>query len=31
MRTILTKAGWSNREVQALRGMIRAITDPRRR
>ena len=31
MRTILTKAGWSNREVQALRGMIRAITHPRRR
>jgi tRNA/rRNA methyltransferase len=31
MRTILTKAGWSNREVQALRGMIRALTDPRRR
>ena len=31
MRTILTKAGWSNREVQALRGMLRAITNPRRR
>ena len=31
MRTILTKAGWSNREVQALRGMLRAITSPRRR
>jgi tRNA/rRNA methyltransferase len=31
MRTILTKAGWSNREVQALRGMIRALTNPRRR
>jgi tRNA/rRNA methyltransferase len=31
MRTILTKAGWSNREVQALRGMIRALTHPRRR
>jgi tRNA/rRNA methyltransferase len=29
MRTILTKAGWSNREVQALRGMIRALTDPK--
>jgi tRNA/rRNA methyltransferase len=31
MRTILTKAGWSAREVQALRGMIRALTQPRRR
>jgi tRNA/rRNA methyltransferase len=31
MRTILSKAGWSNREVQALRGMIRALTEPRRR
>jgi tRNA/rRNA methyltransferase len=31
IRTILTKAGWSNREVQALRGMIRALTHPRRR
>lgn len=31
MRTILTKAGWSNREVQALRGMIRALTHPRER
>ena len=31
MRSILTKAGWSNREVQALRGMIRALTQPRRR
>jgi tRNA/rRNA methyltransferase len=30
IRTILTKAGWSNREVQALRGMIRALTHPRR-
>jgi len=29
MRTILTKAGWSNREVQALRGMLRALTDPK--
>ncbi|HEX2764955.1 MAG TPA: TrmH family RNA methyltransferase [Allosphingosinicella sp.] len=29
MRTILTKAGWSNREVQALRGMIRALVEPR--
>lgn len=31
MRTILSKAGWSNREVQALRGMIRALVNPRRR
>ena len=31
MRTILTKAGWSNREVQALRGMIRALVSPRQR
>ncbi len=31
MRTILTKAGWSNREIQALRGMIRALAHPRRR
>ena len=29
MRTILTKAAWSNREVQALRGMIRALVNPR--
>lgn len=29
IRTILTKAGWSNREVQALRGMIRALTEQR--
>jgi tRNA/rRNA methyltransferase len=31
IRTILTKAGWSNREVQALRGIIRALVTPRRR
>jgi tRNA/rRNA methyltransferase len=31
MRTILSKAGWSNREVQALRGMIRALVNPRPR
>ena len=31
IRTILTKAGWSKREVQALRGMIRALAEPRRR
>jgi len=31
MRTILSKAGWSNREIQALRGMIRALCNPRDR
>jgi tRNA/rRNA methyltransferase len=31
IRTILTKAGWSNREVQAMRGVIRALVEPRRR
>jgi len=31
MRTILTKAGWSNREVQALRGVVRALAETRRR
>ncbi len=31
MRTILSKAGWSNREIQALRGMIRALTHPKQR
>ena len=31
MRTLLSKAGWSNREVQALRGMIRALSNPRPR
>jgi tRNA/rRNA methyltransferase len=31
IRTILTKAGWSNREIQALRGMIRALVEPRPR
>ena len=30
IRTILTKAGWSNREVQAMRGVVRALTEPRR-
>jgi tRNA/rRNA methyltransferase len=30
IRTILTKAGWSNREVQALRGVIRALAERRR-
>ena len=29
IRTILTKPGWSTREIQALRGMIRALTEPR--
>ena len=31
IRTILTKPSWSMREIQALRGMIRAITHPRQR
>jgi tRNA/rRNA methyltransferase len=31
IRTILTKAGWSTREVQALRGIVRALSEPRRR
>ncbi len=31
LRTILTKAGWSNREVQALRGVVRALEHPRPR
>jgi tRNA/rRNA methyltransferase len=31
IRTILTKAGWSNREVQAMRGIVRALVNPRRR
>jgi len=31
LRTILTKPGWSSREVQALRGVIRALSEPLRR
>ncbi len=31
IRTILTKAGWSTREVQALRGIFRTLVKPRRR
>ena len=31
IRTILTKAPWSGREVQGLRGMIRALVNPRPR
>jgi tRNA/rRNA methyltransferase len=31
IRTILSKAGWSNREVQALRGVVRALVSPRPR
>jgi tRNA/rRNA methyltransferase len=31
IRTILSKPGWSNREIQALRGMLGALTRPRRR
>lgn len=29
LRTILTKPGWSSREIQALRGVIRALTNIR--
>jgi tRNA/rRNA methyltransferase len=29
LRTILTKADWSTREVQAMRGVIRALAEPR--
>jgi tRNA/rRNA methyltransferase len=28
LRTILTKPGWSTREIQALRGVIRALSEP---
>ena len=28
LRTILTKAGWSAREIQAMRGVIRALVEP---
>ena len=28
LRTILTKAGWSAREIQALRGVIRTLVEP---
>jgi tRNA/rRNA methyltransferase len=31
LRTILTKPGWSTREIQALRGIIRALSEPRPR
>jgi tRNA/rRNA methyltransferase len=31
LRTILTKTGWSSREVKAVRGIIRALVDPPRR
>jgi tRNA/rRNA methyltransferase len=31
LRTILTKAGWSSREIKAVRGIIRALVDPPRR
>ena len=31
MRTILTKPDWSNREIQALRGIVRALGNPRSR
>jgi tRNA/rRNA methyltransferase len=31
IRTILTKAGWSSREIQALRGIVRALDEGDRR
>jgi tRNA/rRNA methyltransferase len=31
IRTILTKAGWSTREVQAMRGIVRTLVKPRQR
>jgi tRNA/rRNA methyltransferase len=31
IRTIVTKTGWSSREVKAVRGIIRALVDPPRR
>ena len=31
LRTILTKPGWSSREIQALRGIIRALSEGPRR
>lgn len=30
IRTLLTRAGWSSREVQALRGIVRALAEPPR-
>jgi tRNA/rRNA methyltransferase len=30
IRTILTKAGWSSREIRAMRGIVRALAEPRR-
>ena len=30
IRTILTKSGWSSREVKAMRGIIRALVNPGR-
>ena len=31
LRTIFTKTGWSSREVKAVRGVIRALSEPPRR
>jgi tRNA/rRNA methyltransferase len=31
LRTIFTKTGWSSREVKAVRGIIRALIEPRKR
>ena len=29
IRTIFTKTGWSSRDVKAVRGMLRALVQPR--
>jgi tRNA/rRNA methyltransferase len=31
LRTIFTKTGWSSREVKAVRGIIRALVEPKKR
>jgi tRNA/rRNA methyltransferase len=31
IRTIFTKTGWSSREINAVRGMLRSLVEPRRR
>jgi len=31
LRTIFTKTGWSSREVKAVRGVVRALHEPRRK
>ena len=31
IRAMLTKAGWSSPEIRMLRGMLRAVAEPRRK